>query len=372
MPDTSEEEKDIKEDQQASEKLLEDNKPKAAKKKQKSASGKMKEMAEKMAQMQAGMEMEMMEENLDNLRDIMSNLITLSFDQENLMKDFRNVNQSDPRFVDLSQQQLKLKDDAKVIEDSLFSLAKRVFQIEAFVNREVGDMNQKMDEAVEAIKERNQAVAIGKQQFAMTSMNNLALLLDDVLQQMQQQMADAMGKPGKGKGKKKGPSLGDLQQQLNQKIEQLKKSGKGGRELSEELAQMAAEQEMIRNAMKEMSEKLENGNGGKKDGTSKEIMQKMEETETDLVNKQITQETIERQKEILTRLLQSEDAMREREMDEEREAEKAKVYRNEVPKIFEEYIKLKEKEIEMLRTIPLKLKPYYKQEVTEYFKRLEK
>ena len=63
--------------------------------------------------MQSGMEMEMMQENLDNLRDIEDNLIKLSFNQEELMKEFQKINQSDPRFVELSQQQLKLKDDAK-------------------------------------------------------------------------------------------------------------------------------------------------------------------------------------------------------------------------------------------------------------------
>lgn len=372
LSDTSEEEESIKKDQQESQELLQNNKKKPAQKKQKNASEKLGEMAKKMEQMQGGMEMEMMSENLDNLRDIVSNLLTLSFDQEDLMKEFKNVNQSDPRFVELSQTQLKLKDDAKIIEDSLYSLAQRVFQIESFVTREVGEMKQKMDESVDALKERNQPLAISRQQFAMTSMNNLALLLDDVLQQMQQQMADAMGSPQDGKdGKSKAPSLGELQEQLNKKIEGLKNSGKSGRELSEQLARMAAEQEMIRQAMQELSEGLEKGNNGK-EGGAKEIIEKMEETETDLVNKQITSETIERQKEILTRLLQSEDAMREKELDEERESEKAKSYAQDIPKDFKEYIQLKEKEIELLRTIPLKLNPYYKNEVNEYFKLMDK
>jgi hypothetical protein len=43
-----------------------------------------------------------------------------------------------------------------------------------------------------------------------------------------------------------------------------------------------------------------------------------------------------------------------------------------MPDAFEDYIKLKEKEIELLKTVPLKLNPYYKKEVNEYFKRIEK
>ena len=92
-----------------------------------------------------------------------------------------------------SQKQLKLKDDAKIVEDSLLSLANRVFQIASFVTREVGEMNNHMDKSVEAIKERKKPRAVSEQQFAMTSINNLALLLDDVLQQMQDAMHNQMG-----------------------------------------------------------------------------------------------------------------------------------------------------------------------------------
>ena len=262
----------------------------------------------------------------------------------------------------------KLKDDAKIVEDSLLSLAKRVFVLSSFVTREVGEMNAHMDKSVEAIKDRKKPLAVSEQQFTMTSMNNLALLLDDVLQQMQENLADAMGKPQKGKGKQKAPSLGELQQQLNEQINELKQSGKSGRELSEELAKLAAEQQRIREALKEMQEKLGDGNQGSKPGDG--IIEKMEETEVDLVNKQITQKTIQRQKEILTRLLEAEDAMRERDKDEERKAETGKDYDKQLPKAFEKYLKIKEQETELLKTIPPKLYPYYKKEVNEYFKRV--
>ena len=184
----------------------------------------MQQMQEKLQQIQSSSEISITQENLDDLRDIVNNLLKLSFDQEELMNDFGNVKQSDPRFVELSQIQLKLKDDAKIVEDSLLSLAKRVFVLSSFVTREVGEMNAHMDKSVEAIKDRKKPLAVSEQQFTMTSMNNLALLLDDVLQQMQENLADAMGKPQKGKGKQKAPSLGELQQQLNEQINELKQS----------------------------------------------------------------------------------------------------------------------------------------------------
>ncbi len=371
MPDVSEEQKEIEKNQQESIENLQNNKRKKAAENQQKGAQQMKQMGDKMQQMQSNMEMTMLQENLDNLRDIVDNLVKLSFEQEDLMNDFKEVNQSDPRFLELSQHQLKLKDDAQIVKDSLLSLANRVFQIASFVTREVSAMNNYMDESLAALKERNKSLSISKQQFTMTSMNNLALLLDDVLQQMQQQMADAMGAPQKGKQgqKQKMPGLSDLQKELSKKINDLKKSGKTGRELSQELAKLAAEQEMIRRELQKMGDQLEGGKPGE-NGKMQDAIKKMEETEKDLVNKRITEETLERQEEIVTRLLEAEESMRERELSEEREGERAKDFEKRIPAAFEEYKQLKEKEIELLKTVPPKLNPYYKREVNEYFKRI--
>ncbi|QSE99316.1 hypothetical protein JR347_03430 [Fulvivirga lutea] len=368
LPETGDEQNLIKENQQKSKEFLENNQQDQSRQKQQKAKEAMEEMAAKLEQMQASMEMQAMQENLEDLRAIVHNLIKLSFDQEELMAEFQEVRQSDPKFVELSQKQLKLKDDSQIVQDSLLALANRVFQIASFVTREVTEMNERMDKSVEYIRERKKPQAVAEQQFAMTSMNNLALLLDDVLQQMQNAMADAMGKPQKKPGQPKTPSLSELQQQLNNKIEELKGSGKKGRQLSEELAEMAAQQERIRKALEEAQQKAGQMEGVNKPGDG--IAEKMEETEKDLVNKQLTEETIRRQKEILTRLLESEEALREQELDQKRKGETANDYEKVIPDAFENYFKLKEQEIELLKTIPPKLYPYYKDEVNEYFKRI--
>ncbi len=367
MQDTKQEQEQTQQEQQKAQEALEKNQRKKAQKSQQKSAEQMKQMAQKLQQMQQSMEMEMLQENMDNLRNILDNLLTLSFDQETVMKDFREVKQNDPRFIDLSQEQLKLRDDAQIIEDSLLALAERVFQIQSFVTREVKDMNKHMDESMGSLRERQQYKAISQQQFAMTSINNLALLLNDVLSQMQQQMADAMGNPQQNPGdSQQNMNLSELQKQLNEQIQNLQKSGKSGRALSEELSKLAQQQEKIRKALEDMDSE-EDGGGGTGDQLAKE----MEETETDLVNKKLTNELIERQKQILTRLLDVEKSDREQELDQKRKGETAKdSYEKQAAQRFDEYIKLKKQEIELLKTVPLKLNPYYKTEANEYFKRL--
>ena len=69
---------------------------------------------------------------------------------------------------------------------------------------------------------------------------------------------------------------------------------------------------------------------------------------------------------------ESEKAEREREQDEQRKSNEAK---NEIlsnPEQFLEYKRLKEKEMELLNTVPPSLTPYYKEKVNNYFNILNK
>jgi hypothetical protein len=97
----------------------------------------------------------------------------------------------------------------------------------------------------------------------------------------------------------------------------------------------------------------------------------MEQTEKDIVNRQITQETLERQKEILTRMLKSEKAEMQREQEERREATEARDYERSNPEELMEFFKLKSREVELLRTLPPNLTPFYRNKVSDYFFRVE-
>ncbi|UOG74975.1 DUF4175 family protein [Hymenobacter tibetensis] len=381
----------VDEQMEESEQQLSKNQNKKASQSQQQAAKGMKQMAQKMQQQMSEEEQDQQQENIDDLRDILENLLKLSFDEETLMKDFRKVDQSDPRFVQLGQQQRKLKDDARVVQDSLYSLAKRAFPIQSFVTREVGEMNGRMDESLEHIRQRNVSRATSSQQQAMTSMNNLALMLNSALQQMQQEQRESMSKPqsgdGKpGKSKKKGKQAGDgqagrmgkMQEQLNQQIQQLQQSGKQGRALSEDLAKLAAQQQMLRQALQELEKQQKGGKPGGKDGKGEqggggtgELKKMMEQTETDLVNKRLTEQTVMRQRQILTRLLEAEKSARERDQDDKREAQTAKTLPPVFPPAFEQYKRQKDRQTELLRTVPTTLTPYYQREVSEYFQKMK-
>ena len=180
--------------------------------------------------------------------------------------------------------------------------------------------------------------------------------------------------PGQGKPSVK--SLRQMQEQLNKQIDAMKKGmeqGKqtgnknnNGKSMSEQLARLAAQQSAIREQLRQMTNDLKNSRGQNAGNLSK-IQEQMNQTETDLVNKRINLETIKRQQEILTKLLESEKADQQREMDEKRESHEQKTEILSNPKDFFKYNRLKENEVELIKTVPPDLNSFYKIKVNEYF-----
>jgi len=390
LQNTDEKEESIEQEMKDSKEQLNKKNNSKASKSQKNASSQMKELSQKLSEMQESMSSQAMGEDIETLREILENLIQVSFDQESLMEKLKITSKNDPQYIKIVQDQKKLKDDMQMIEDSLFALSKRQIKIKAFVNKEVNKINNRMERALKAMLDMNtigptmgnvKDDAVGNQQYVMTSMNNLALLLSESLEQMQQQMSQpkpgkSCNKPKPGAGQKPMQSMRQMQQQLNKQIEQLKKGkNKGGKtgkkqSMSEQLARLAAQQEAIRGMMRKYEEGLKK-QGLKDKGDLSEMMKEMEKTETDLVNKIISEQTLKRQEEILTKLLKSEKAEREREFEEKRQSNEAKMQNFSNPKDFFKYKKIKLKEAELLKTVPPSLKPFYKNKVNEYFYNFE-
>jgi len=390
---TDKDQQQVEQQQDQSSKNLENNKPKDAAQNQKKAADQMQKMAQKMQEMQQQNEMQEMQVNMQNLREILANLLTSSFDQEKVMQSLKSTSTNDPNYVKLTQRQKDIKDNLKMVQDSLYSLSRQVPQIESVINKEIQTINSNIDLALQQLAERRTAEANRNQQYSMTSINNLALMLSEVEQQMQQAMQNA--KPGQGKGKKGSPSLSELskmQEQLNKNMQKAREQmrqqgqqpgqnqggqqgqgqqqqGQGRGQMSEQMARMAREQQLIRQALQDINREMnKDGKGGL--GNLDKLTKEMEQTETDLVNKKIQQETLLRQQEILTKLLDADKAERERELDTQRESKQGKDQAPNYKIVLEEFNKIKQRELELLKTVPPALNSFYKLKVGDYFRLL--
>jgi len=331
------------------------------------------------------MQQEGAKEDMQTIRQLLENIVDLSFDQEDVMDQLNITTVNTPRYVELVQGQFQINNDFELVRDSLNALAKRNFQIETFITEKVTEIKGNMKETVAQLEERRTANAANVQQRAMTGLNDLALMLSESMENMQQQMAGSMAgdqqceSPGEGKGDKPGkpssnPGDGsDGQRSLNDAVEGMKKGlekgSKGESGSAEEFAKMAQKQAALRRAL-EAKQKAKQQGGEGTDPELQELIDEMNKAEEDMVNKRLTNELIQRQQEILSKMLDHEKAERQQEMDEKRKSETAKQRRKELPPSIEEYIKKRKSEIEMFKRVTPELNPYFQGLVDEYFRSL--
>lgn len=374
--------------QQSQQNLEKNNRSKSADN-QKKAADDIDQMADQMEQDFNESELESITEDIATIRQILDNLVKISFDQEDILKKAQKMSSSSPLVSDVMKKQFEVKQTMKHIEDSLSALACRQAAVKPFIQKEVTKIQSNIETAQSELQNRRMSSVAKSQQFALTSMNNLALMLMESMKSMQEQQKESQSKCNKsgngscnkpgGKGKPKKASARELQQQLNRQMEALKKSmeqqGKQGQtgqqqNLSEQFAKMAAQQEAIRKMLQDYQSEQKQLNGVGDKALDK-IIEDMQKTEKDLVNRQITQQTINRQKDITTRLLESERADMQREKDKERKSNEAREVPNLNPPKEWNFDRQQIQQNEMLRSVPANLNYYYKAKANNYFYNIE-
>ncbi len=413
---------------QSSEKLGQNNKSGASQNESKAAQN-LRDMANALRAAGGGMNMKQIELDIRATRQILTNLMRLSFDQEKLMGSVRTTAPATQAYLANGREQERLRGMSRTIRDSLFSLSKRVFTLSKTVNKETTEMERSMGAATSALSDRRIPDAASRQQYVMTHANNLALMLNELLSNLLQQQSQgsksqqqgSCNSPG-GKGAPKpgpGGQLSDIitqQQSLSQAMQKPGgksegkegqgqkpggkegqgqtpggkegKQGQGGKEgtngsgsggngdggesseygSAEQLARLSAQQAAIRRQVQQLNSIL---NSKGMAGVAKEmrdVAEKMDRNETDLVNRRITPEFLLRQKEIMTRMLQAEKSLREQEQDNKRSSQTAQELARPIPADLQRYIQNRQTLLDLYRTVPPQLKPYYRTMVTDYYR----
>ena len=399
--------KKIDDEQNEAQKQLNKGNKKEASKQQKSASDDLSKLSEQLAEQEMQMEQEDLAEDSEMIRRLLKNLVHLSFNQEGLISKVQSTYIQDPQYQKIILDQNTIKGDFRNVDDSLRAVAKRQINVASAITKELSEVNTNIAKSLSSLLEFNQTFyanakninASRSMQYSMTSLNNLALVLAESLDQMQNQMRQnqqqqqngnckrkcnntkqgSCSKPGKGKPSAK--SMKQMQDELNKQMESLKKQldkqgNKPGRKrlgdksgMSEEFAKMAAQQEMIRRMMQEYGQEIkqDNAGNGKLAREIDEMMRQMEQTETDLVNQTISQQTIRRQQQIMSRMLEHEKAEMQREKEERRQSHEATQQFQPSPADLQKFKKLQQSNTELFQSTPPTLSNFYKSKVDNYF-----
>ena len=390
IPNDKGDQKDVDQEQQKAEDNLEKKDQKQAKKNQKAAAQKMKEMSQKMSESMSAGEMEDNAEDAKVMRQILDNLLSFSFDQEKVMKQFKAVSNSKSNVSALLKNQQDLKTQFKHVDDSLFTLSLRQPKLSDLVLKEVEEIHYNLDKSIENLVSTTRSKGISHQQFTLSSANKLADFLSNVQSEMSMSMSSSGGsgkpKPGKGKGdqlsdiisKQKG--LGDKMKDGKPKPGEGKKPGQGkkGKQEGEgssqgnegkdgegdagKLLEIIREQQALRESLQNELEK--NGVGG----NGQNAIKQMKELEKQLINKGLTQDNINRALQINHELLKLESALKQQGQDTKRESNSNKTdflgSNKALPPALLNYLK----SVEILNRQSLPLQPNFNTKVQQYFK----
>lgn len=386
IPTIDDLEKEVKKELKKAEENLDNKKESEAKKNQKKASDKMQEMSQKMQDSMQEMSAEMEEENMEGMRQILENLITFSFDQEELMNTFTNTNSSHPNFGKNLQKQHQLKTYFEHIDDSLFVLSMKAPRISSAVQDQLSLAHYNLNESLENFADNKFQSGISNQRYIMTAANTLADMLSNTLDAMQNP------KPGKGKGKGKGKSFslpdiikkqGELMKKMKEGMQKKKQgkpkngkegtkgkgegkkegeSGEQGEGLNGELYEIYKEQSELREQLKEA---LKQGASGNRD--AKKALKEMEQLENDILEKGFTQQSINRMQQLNYQLLKLDKATFEQNRDKQRKSTaNLQEFNNSNAKELK-FKKLFYNQTEILNRQSLPLRQNYKKKVQEYF-----
>ncbi|NJY61477.1 hypothetical protein HC174_01740 [Salinimicrobium sp. CDJ15-81-2] len=366
---------DVKEKQEKARENLEQEKKEDAKEEQKKAGEKLKEMSRKMQQQMQQAGMQQMQEDVTMLRQILDNLVTFSFGQEDLMEDFRQYGNDQTSLPGKLRRQDQLRENFRHIDDSLYSLALRNEMISERITGRLIDVDYNLEQSLERLGQNDIRMGVGSQQYVITGANDLAFLLSDILGNMEE-MLSSSSSSGSGKGRQLQDIIqkqGELSEEMKKGMEKGKqkgeeKPGKGekgnsGEEESGELFRIFQEQQMLRRALEERLEQEGRNSAG--DGIKRE----MEQIEKQLLQKGFDPATHRRMQQLEHRLLELEEALKQQGQKPERESTTGKDEFNNETKPAIDRAKEYFNTTEILNRQSLPLRPVYKLKVKEYFER---
>ena len=397
IPEMEDEKEETSEELNKAKQKLENQQKNQAKQNQKKASKKMKQMSQQMRQSMAEMQSNMIDENIDDLKKILKNLVTFSFQQEDLMNKFDEISVRHPDFGKDLKKQNEIKTYFEHIDDSLYVLSMRTPQLSAKIQEDLSNAHYNLDQSLENFAENRFNSGLANQQYVMTAANNLSDFLSDLLDNMQNNSMNSSGKGGQGKGKsfslpqliqgqkgiseqmKKGMDKGKgkekgKQGQKGQKGKQGKEGEKGkngqgdtngDEEMNGELFRIYQQQSALR---QQLQNAIKQGNkDGKGNAAAKRALKTMEQLENEILEKGFNQGTLQRMQQLEYQLLKLDKAAFEQGKDKKRKSNtnNTKYKKNKIKAL--EFKKRFNNQIEILNRQSLPLQENFEKKVQKYF-----
>lgn len=287
----------------------------------------LKSMAEKLQQKQNSIKNQQNKENADVLRQILDNLLQLSFNQENIIINLRPLSYSSNEYTNIITAENNMKEDFSFIKDSLYALASRTQYLGNFVFDNANQIDYNITESIDLLNDRRKTNALKCQNQVLKFTNDLISLLVESLERIDQSMSgEGNNNSSKRKQKPKNmqPSMSqmrneqqNLEKQMQQLLQQMQQQG-----ISEnDILKLFSQTEMLKQKFDKFLSSNKTGNSGSEE--LKKIQDLIEKNRRELLNKRFDNQILNRQHQITTKMLDYEKAQEEREYDDKRKSKEA-------------------------------------------------
>lgn len=330
------------------------------------------QMQSQLSQMQSNMQGSQMQINLAGLRRSLSDILTLSKQQEDLRQGLRNNVSEAPSLRADTRRQVELSEGLTTVVDSLQKLSANIPQMSREVQRQAGQALREMGQATESMTERSVGQAAGHQKASMMHLNELALLLSEVMNQMMNASGSGSGNSSLQQMIQQMQQTAQQQQQLNKQIQQFLNEMQGNRlgvDAQQRLQQMAAQQQAIKKQLDEIRRNPEAR--GNLLGDLQKIGDQMEETIGELEQRHLNPQMVERQQQILQRLLDAQRSIHQRGKDDKREAREGDDFSRESPDALPPEEAAEKLRRDLIRALESGYAPDYEELIKRYFELLQ-
>ena len=390
LPDLEELEKEVKESLVKSEKKLYQKENVSAKKLQEKSSKKMKEMSKKMQNSISEMQSNSIDENIEDLRKILENLLVFSFKQEESLLRFKELSSGHPDFGKELAKQNQLKTYFEHVDDSLFVLSMRLPELTSKIQTELTNTHYNLDRSLENFAENRFDSGSANQQYVITSTNILSDFLSNLLSNLQNSK-NSLGNKGK-KNSFSLPTLIEKQKGISEKLknglQKSKKKGQGGHEggigkkgssgskstsefneggQSGDIFEIFKQQSYLRETLTKIMAKE-----GGSNGTFKKAIKSMEQLENEIINNGFTQSALKRMQQLEYQLLKLNTALIQQGKEKNKKATpNTSNYKNNNLKQLQ-FKKQFYNQIEILNRQSLPLQQNFEKKVQKYFSKKNK
>jgi hypothetical protein len=295
---------------------------------------KLQQLSEDVRSSMQSMQQEQISINVTALQAILQNLILLSESQEDINEITRRLTDNSSAFIDQARKQNNISRSFRQVSDSLFSVSAEIPQFSNRINDKKTEVMRNIERTVGYQAERDRARSSAQERLSLGGINELAVMVADLLEQMQNSDGSGGGGMSAQQMLQQMQQMGQDQQQLNQQITDFINDMQGERltqDQMERLDQMARQQNQIRRQLQQMREGGALRPGDQMMSELQRVLEQMEDTINDLRGGSTDRILVERQQNILSRMLEAERALQERGEDEERRGETVTAFERRTP-----------------------------------------